>query len=183
MRVSSIPASSAASGLGGHRDQPAIGIIDAGRREPCARRLDVGQRLQRGERLRRDHDEGRRRIERPTASSNAAPSMFDRKRTLSVGRAAPERVDQQRRAQHRAADADVQYAGDVAKRAGLDRVDQRAHALAPRGRELDVVRCAAAALGDMGRGAALARIDDLAGEQGIARGGEPLPFRRVRGIA
>ena len=86
-----------------------------------------------------------------TASSNAAPSMFDRKRTSSARRAPAERIDQQRRPKHRAADADVQDAGDVAERAGFDRIDQRAHALAPSSREIDVVRRAAAALGDMRR--------------------------------
>ena len=74
--------------------------------------------------------------------------------------------------EHRPADADVQDAGDVAERAGLDRVDQRAHPLAPRRREIDILRRAAAALGDVGRGAAFARIDDVAGEQRVARRGE-----------
>ena len=111
-----------------------------------------------------------------TASSNAAPSMLDRKRTLSVAGDAAERVEQQRRAKHGTADADVQDPGDITKGAGLDRVDQRAHPLSPRGGEVDVMRCAAAALGDMGRGAALARIDDLASEQGIARGGKAHRF-------
>ena len=58
---------------------------------------------------------------------------------------------------------------DVAERAGLDRIDQRAHALAPRSREIDILGRAAAALGDMGRRAALARVDDLAGEQSASR--------------
>ena len=118
------------------------------------------------ERLRRDDDERRRRVERPAPhrrtphrrySRGSAPSSFDDRRpSASTSSAGPE---------HRPADADVKNAGHVAERAGLDRVDQRAHPLAARSREVDVVGRAAAALGDVGRRPALARIDDLAGEQ------------------
>ena len=41
--------------------------------------------------------------------------------------ASAERVDQQRRSQHRAADADVQDSVDLAERPRFDRIDQRAH--------------------------------------------------------
>ena len=50
---------------------------------------------------------------------------------------------------------------------------------AARGGEIDVLGRAAAALGDMGRRPALARIDDLAGEQGVARAGEARSPRRA----
>ena len=97
-----------------------------------------------------------------TTSVVAGSSVLDRiveRSPVDVGeeahvelrRAPAERVDQQRRAKHRPADADVQHAGDRAERARLDRVDQRAHPLAAFGRDGDLVRRAAAALGDMGR--------------------------------
>ena len=75
------------------------------------------------------------------------------------------------------------HAGDVAERAGLDRIDQRAHALVACGGEVDVLGRAAAALGDVSGGAALARVDDFAREQRVARAGETHrlgPLRRNR---
>ena len=77
--------------------------------------------------------------------------MFDTKRTLSLSRAAAERIDQQGWSKHRSADADVQHAGDITERARLDRVDQGAHPLAACGRQIDVLGRAAAALGHVGR--------------------------------
>ena len=41
--------------------------------------------------------------------------------------------------------------GHIAERAGFDRIDERAHALPARSREVDLAGRAAAALGDMGR--------------------------------
>ena len=70
---------------------------------------------------------------------------------MRLADAPAERIDQQRRPEQRPADADVEDAGDVPERAGLDRVDQRAHALAPGRGEVDFVRRAVAALGDVRR--------------------------------
>ena len=80
----------------------------------------------------------------------------------------------------------MEDAGDVAERAGLDRVDQRPHPLAPGGGEVDRVGRAVAALGDMLGRPALARIDDPAGEQRLARRGEAPRLgqrRRTRSIS
>jgi hypothetical protein len=63
----------------------------------------------------------------------------------------------------------VQHAGDRPERTGFNRVDHRADALAPCDRKRHVVRRSVSALGDMSCRPALARIDDFAREQGIAR--------------
>jgi hypothetical protein len=97
-----------------------------------------------------------------------------------AAKVAAERVEQQLGAQRRAANADVQQAVDLAERSALDGVDQRAHALVLRPGAGDVVRRALPALGDMSRGPPFARIDDGAGEQGLARSGEVLRFRQLR---
>ena len=76
------------------------------------------------------------------------------------------------RAEHRSADADVEDPGNAAKRAGFDRVDQRAGPLPACCGEVDILRRPTAAFGDMGCGTALAGIDDVAREQGIASGGK-----------
>ena len=58
---------------------------------------------------------------------------------------------------------------DRAERLGLDRVDQRAHPGVQAGGAGDALRRALPALGAMLGGAALGRVDDLAGEQRVAR--------------
>ena len=115
-----------------------------------------------------------------TASSNAAPSMFERKRTSSLDDTPAERIDQQRRPKHRSADADMQHAGDVAERAGFDRIDQSAHALPASGREVDVSGAPLPRSATCVAGAALARIDDLAGKQSVARARRSPSARRAR---
>ena len=112
-----------------------------------------------------------RRTRRRRCSTGSAP--------FSVADAPPQRIDEQRRPQHRTADADMQNAGDIAERPGLDRIDQRPHALPSRGGKIHFIGRAAAALGDMGRSPALARIDDSPGEQCFARLGEPHRLARA----
>ena len=97
-----------------------------------------------------------------------APSMLDRKRTSSLRDRRPSASTSSAGPSTDPPMPMWRIAGDVAERAGLDRIDQRAHPLPARGGEIDLLGRAAAALGDMGRRAALARIDDLAGEQGFA---------------
>ena len=55
-----------------------------------------------------------------------AVDVGDDRRLVAAG-AAAERVDQQMRAQRRAADAEMEDVADRAERLRLDRVDQRAH--------------------------------------------------------
>jgi hypothetical protein len=62
----------------------------------------------------------------------------------------------------------VQEPGDSTERARLDCIDERAHPLSPRGGEIHVLRRTAAAFRNVGCRTALARVDDLAGEQRIA---------------
>ena len=85
---------------------------------------------------------------------------------------APERVDQQLRAQSRAADADMEDVADRTERFRLDRVDEGAHAGMAGGRPGDAPRRALPALGAVLGGAALGGIDALAREHRIAPRGE-----------
>ncbi len=178
-----MPAATAASGLGGDGDQPPVRIGDAGRPQPVERRPHVRQRFGGGEGLRDDDDQGRRRIERSDRIVERLAVDVRQETHVEPRRAPAERIDQQRRPEHRAADADVQHARDIAERARFDRIDQRARALPPSSREIDVVGSAAAALGDMGRRPAFARVDDLAGEQSVARRGETHPLRARHELA
>ena len=68
--------------------------------------------------------------------------------------------------------ADVQHSGDRSEPPGFDRIDQGACPLPSCAGEIDVPGRAAAALGDMRRRAAFARIDNVAREQGLAPRGE-----------
>src|SRR4029079_15160557 len=56
--------------------------------------------------------------------------------------------------------------------ARLDSVDQGPHPLAASGCEVDVVGSAGTAFGGVRRRTTLARVDDITGEQGVARGDE-----------
>ena len=167
-------------GPGSHRDHPAEGIVDAGRPQPVERGVQIGHRLGGGEGLRRGHDQRRRGIERPHGIVEGFPVDVRQEADVEPRTAPAERIDEQRRPEHRTADADVQDARDVAERAGLDRIDQRPHPRPARRRELDGVRRSRSPLGNMLGGPALGRVHDLAREQGIPRGRETPAPRRPR---
>ena len=168
-----MPYSIAASGAGGHRDHPAVGILDAAVAQPVARRLEVGQRLERGEGLRRDDDQRRRR------DRAASPHRRTPRRRCSTG-SARRAVARRGRARRPAAPGPSTEPPMPMCRMPVTSPNAPASIASTsarirwrrRGREVDVLGRAAAALGDMRRGAALARVDDLAGEQRVARRGE-----------
>ena len=179
MRVSSIPASSAASGAAVTAISLPVGIGDSAVLQPRRAPRPGSPAFRRREGLGRDDHQRRRRIERAHRIVERRAVDVRQEAHVELRRSPAERVDQQRRAEHRAADADVKDAGDVAERARLDRIDQRAHPLPPGGRKVDVVRRAAAALGDMRRRPAFARVDDLARET-ARRAPRRSPFRSAR---
>ena len=92
---------------------------------------------------------------------------------------ARKRIDRQRRAKRRAADADVDQVPHISQCAGVDRPDQRIH---PRVEQLCFFNrrlIADSALGSMHRRPALRWVDDIAGEQRSAASGK---IRRCRQI-
>ena len=127
MRVSSTPNAIALSGLAVSAIDAAIRVGDPGFLHPAERRAGVEHRFGGGEGLRRDHDQGRVRIEvLDRLLERGAVDIGDDRNVVAAGVAA-ERVDQQLGAERRAADADMEDVADRAERLGLDRVDQRAH--------------------------------------------------------
>ena len=69
---------------------------------------------------------------------------------------------QQGRAQHRAADPDMENSGDLTESARLHGVDEGAHPCPSRARQLHCGRCACAALRDVLGGSALRWVHDIA---------------------
>ena len=139
------------------------------------RRARVEHGLGGGEGLRGDRDQGRGGIEAgDRLLERGAVDIGDDRRLVAAGVAA-ERVDQQMRPERRAADADMEDVADRAERLRLDRVDQRAHPGVQAGGAGDAFRRALPALGAVLGGAALGRVDDLAGEHRVAapRRGRP----------
>ncbi len=173
----------------GDCDQPSVRIGDPGGAQPVERRVHVCQGLERRERLRHGDDQRRRGIEPAHGFLERRSVDVGDKAHVEPGPTPAERVHEQRRPEQRSADADVQHARHRSERAGLDRVDEGAHSLAAGGREIHVLRRAAAALGDVRRGAALARIDDSPGKERVSlrrearrlgAGKEPLEDRPVQ---
>ena len=153
-------------------DYAAVRVGNPAFAQPLARGFQIRQRFQGGECLGCDHDERRCGVERL--------DRFVERRAVDVGqkahvercRAAAQCVDHQCRPKDRAADADMQDPAELPECSRLGRVDQGPHSLPPRGREVDLLGCTAAALGDVRRCAAFARIDDVAGKQCVALGRE-----------
>ena len=139
--------------------------------EPLHRRFGVEHGFLGGEGLAGDDEQCRRRIE-------ILDRLFQRD-AIDVGDDrdvvalvfAPQRIDQQIRPQRRSADADVEDVADVAQRARLDRVDQRAHPLVEAAGAGDAVGVALAAFGRVLDRAIFGDVDVLAAEHRVALAG------------
>ena len=83
-----------------------------------------------------------------------------------------QRVDRERRAERRAADADVDEALHLTQQAFMDRLDQRMHAIVETLRFFYSGGIADAAFGHVGGGAAFGVVDERAGKQRLAAGGK-----------
>ena len=142
--------------------------------EPLHRRFGVEHGFLGGEGLAGDDEQRRRRIEilDRLFQRHAVDVGHDRDVVALVF--APQRIDQQVRPQRRSADADVEDVADVAQRARLDRVDQRAHPLVEAAGAGDAVRITLAAFGGVLDRAILGDIDVLAAEHRVALAGKVL---------
>ena len=155
-------------GVGGQRDDAAIGILHAMLAHPLQHGIGVGQRFLGGEGLGRDHQQRRGRIElREHFLQRRAVDVRDDRHLITAVLSA-QRIDQQIGPERRSTDADVQHVADFPQRPGLDRIDQRAHPGVQHARPGDILLAAFAALGDVRHGAALAGVDHLAREQRLA---------------
>src|SRR5439155_21640059 len=128
----------------------------------------IGEGLQGRERLRGDDHERCRRIERIDGVLERRAVDVRQEADVVSGIAAPERIDEESRSEHRTANANVQDAGQIAEGAALEGIDQSAHTLSAGSGKVDLVRRSAPTFRDVSRGPVLARVDYLTGEKSIA---------------
>ena len=161
---------------GGDGDGLAARIVDTGCRQPVHRGGGVGHGFGGGEGFRNDDDAGARRVAlRQHPRHRLAIDIGDDVTARAVAIAA-QRIEQQCRAERRAADADMDDVGHILAAHRRHHVAQQRLAM----------RCGrhigggtAAALSDMGGGTMLAGVDDGAAEQALAPAGQ---IGRQRGI-
>src|SRR3546814_12391387 len=119
-----------------------------------------------------------RRPPRSTRTDTLFPytTLFRSHRHVIAIRVAAERVDQQRRSQRRAADADVEHMAKRGHRLGLDRIDHRPHPAMGGARAFHAFGLAGPPLRAMFGGAVFRWIDDLAHEKPVPPSGKPPPL-------
>ena len=158
-------------GRGGQRHHPPAGISDAIIRQPFQGAGGIGHGLDRGERLGGKRHQRGLRIAGDEGLLEREPVDIRDHMDIDQRQIAGQRVNRERRAERRAADADRDAMADLAQRAFVNRLDQHPHAGEQGFGLVDLCRRAATSQRAVGGGAAFGDIDDPAIKQrGTRRG-------------